>query len=247
MIEGWMAQSADMFWGAVGPPPTLPRDLRRIVSFGFAIACVSLPDLRVRSVDAWFRQRGAPHQLLCNDRALCGCIVAARGSALIFICSDDSPAQQRFTVAHEIAHYLIDYLQPRQEARAALGAEIMPVLDGDRPPTATERVHAVLGRVKLGVYVDLMARVDEQSASPYVLHTESRADRLALELLAPADLVLADLATFPAQMSPFALAQSLNDLLRTKYGLPQSIARGYASWLGRFAPQRSTADWLGLR
>lgn len=245
MIEAWLIDAADRFWDAAGPPPPLPRDLRRVVSYGLPVACVALPQLSVRRVEAWFRQRGAPYQFLCADRSLCGCVVAARGSGIIFVCSDDAPAQQRFTVAHEIAHYLLDYLQPRQEAIDLLGPSIVAVLDGDRAPSPTERVHAVLAHVKLGVYIDLLAR--DQQLQPYVVRSEAQADRLALELLAPIELVANDLATFPAQVSPFARAQSLNDLLRTKYGLPRRIATGYADWLLRLLQPPSTADWLGLR
>jgi hypothetical protein len=246
MTEAWLIQASDSFWESVGDPPPFPRDLQSVVSLGLPVVCVTLPKLSVRVVEAWFQQRQTPYHFLCQDRSLCGCIVAAQGHAVMFVCADDDRAEQRFTVAHELAHYLLDYLQPRQQALDVLGAAILPVLDGARPPSPTERVHAALGRVTLGIYVNLMPRAaGGQGAQAYILQAEKRADLLALELLAPAEAALADLAALP-RMQHFERLRTLDELLRTKYGLPRRIAHGYGSWLLRTYLPPSTADWLGL-
>ncbi|MFN8557423.1 MAG: ImmA/IrrE family metallo-endopeptidase [Dehalococcoidia bacterium] len=41
---------------------------------------------------------------------------------MIIVDSSDAPDEVRFTVAHEAAHFLLDYEQPRARAVAALGA-----------------------------------------------------------------------------------------------------------------------------
>ena len=42
----------------------------------------------------------------------------------------DIPAEQRLTIAHEVAHFLADYLLPRQQIMRRLGVEMAAVLDG---------------------------------------------------------------------------------------------------------------------
>ena len=246
MTEAWLLQAADSFWESIGDPPPFPRDLQSVASLGLPVVCIALPKLSIRAVETWLQQRQTPYRFLCQDRSLWGCIVAARGNAMIFVCADDDSAEQRFTVAHELAHYLLDYLQPRQHALDVFGPVILPVLDGERPPSSTERVHAALGRVRLGIYVNLMPRAaDGQGDRTYVLRAETRADLLALELLAPAEAVLADLAALP-RMQHFERLRTLNESLLIKYGLPRQIANGYGSWLLRTHLPPSTADWLGL-
>lgn len=244
MAEAWLLRAAEEFWSMFAQPPSPPRDLNRLVSYHFPISLVSLPQLSIRQVERWLLQRQAPYQFLCANRELCGCIVAARGHGLLFVDADDSIDEQRFTVAHEVAHFLLDYDAPRRRALTFLGERIRPVLDGERFPTAAERIDAVLASVKLGIYVDMMLRdaqgaIDQES----ILRAEDRADRLALELLAPAEDVLAQL---PTSASLFKRVQAATELLVSVYGIPRQVARTYAVALVQQSHRPSTADWLGL-
>lgn len=245
MVEAWLASAVERFWDALGGPLPLPRDLAPILSRPLPLSVVSLTGLDITRVEHWFAQRKVPYRFLCQNRALCGCIVAARGQGLLFLDADDSAAEQRFTAAHEVAHFLLDYLSPRQEAILALGESIRPVLDGERAPTADERIHAVLGRVQLGFYQNLMPRSAQGGIDQgAVLGAEDRADRFALELLAPADAVLAEVAD--VARTPFERTRALTELLEQQYGLPRGVARAYGASLARQTPRPSMAEWLGL-
>jgi hypothetical protein len=245
MVEAWLAQAAEAFWHSVGSPSTLPRDLDRVMSLGYPIASVGLPDLSIHRIEHWFHQRRTPYRFLCNDRSLCGCIVAAQGHGIVFVSGDDPVEEQRFTIAHEVAHYLLDYHYPRQQAQQVFGDAILPVLNGERPPSSAERIDALIGSISLGVYVDMLPRSTGGDIDQgFVLRAEERADLLALELLAPAEDVLVQ-AAISDNARPFEKTRQVTSILITPYGLPQRVAQKYAAWLLRHQ-KPTTAQWLGL-
>jgi hypothetical protein len=99
---------------------------------------------------------------------------------------------------------------------------------------ATERSnylckHALLAAVPLGFHLHLLSR-DPEGGFPAetVLAAEEEADRLAYELLAPADEVLRRLVVHQEQ--------DLAELLRTDFGLPAAHAARYRDILSPVAP-----------
>lgn len=126
MIEGWLAQSAEDFWNAVGYTLPYPRDLRYVISRAFLLSVIPLPHLCVQQVEDWLQQQQIAFQFLCQDRSLCGCIIAVCGHGLIFVDSLDADAEQRYTIAHETAHFLLDYHYSRQRVLSLFGERILP-------------------------------------------------------------------------------------------------------------------------
>jgi hypothetical protein len=118
-----------------------------------------------------------------------------------------------------------------------MGAAALQVLDGERPPTAQERFHALLRDVPLGFHLHLMERdSDGNPLTSSIARAEGDADRLAYELLAPAEHVLAD-----APGSKQALVRRLREF----YGLPGTQALLYAGVL--MPPVRTDPLLLRLR
>ncbi len=246
MSEGWLGQAAEDFWNSVGSELPYPRDLERIISRGFPLSVISLPHLSVLSIESWLQFQNIPFRFLCQDRSLCGCIIAVRGNGLIFVDSRDAEAERRYTIAHETAHFLLDYLYPRRHALELFGDLIRPVLDGERLPTQIERLDAVLSGARFGTYFDLMPRsmkggLDQGS----ILRAEEKADRLALELLAPAEHVLSQI-DHKETATPFERTRLATQVLTSMYGLPISVAKKYCTVLLRTDERGSTARWLGL-
>ena len=173
--------------------------------------------------------------------------VACAGQGFIFLDGADPGDEQRLSLAHEIAHYIRDYWIPRERALAALGDEIADVLDGLRPPSADERLAGVLRGVRVGVFTHLMERgtdgvVDKIS----VLAAEDAADRLALELLAPRNEVLARLDAAGTEWKAPAAFEKAAELLRNEFGLPLLAAERYSDVLVLSRrPSRSFREWLG--
>ena len=119
---------------------------------------------------------------------------------------------------------LYDYLRPRQQAIGTFGPNVVGVLDGERPPTAAERLHALLGSVSIGVHASLLDRTGGQ-----LEFAENRADRIALALIAPPKAVITASDT---SVRPFTRrVTSMTEQLVCTFGLPTAIAKAYCSAL----------------
>jgi hypothetical protein len=188
------------------------------------VTLVKLPKLRLHKVEGWLQRRGVRFLFGCGNRAVRGCLIAFRGEGLIFVDGSDPDDERRFTLAHEIAHFLVDYWQPRMRAMKTLGPTIVEVINGLRSPTVSERVYALLAKAPIGVHTDLVER-DASVGSAGTWQAEDRADRVALALLAPPEEVLSR-----ADLDAAGIAQRLASIvgaLSTDFGLPRFASKSY--------------------
>lgn len=233
---------AARFWRLAGSPPRYPRSLDAAIVWALPLAIVKLPRLRVATVDAWLTHQGAPDRVGSHDRRLRACLVAFQGRGIVFLDGGDAVDEQRYSLAHEAAHFLTDYMTPREVILERLGPEYADVLDGLRLATKAERIDSLLVGIRLGVHRHLMDR--GPSDADRWLASESRADRLALELLAPRAEVVRQLRLRggPTRLNPIETI----DLLTSRFGLPASVATSYAERLTLHPrPARSVNEWLG--
>lgn len=233
------------FWALVGSPRVFPCNIEEAILWALPVAVVKLPRLRVTSVRAWLSRCGLQAVVPARERELRACVVAARGRGIIFIDGSDPLDEQRMSLAHELAHFILDYLLPRRRAIQALGPSIVLVLDGDRPPTHAERLSAVLRDITLGVYHRLWLRGPEGLIRDAgMVAKEDMADALALELLAPRREVAARARSFLKKLQ----SGPVSSLLQTDFGLPAAVADAYARVLCASAkPTKSVRDWLGTK
>ena len=233
------------FWKSCGEVESFPRSLERSLALALPVTLVKLPKLKLHKVEGWLQRRGVPFQFSCHNRAVRGCLVAFGGEGLIFVDGSDPDDERRFTLAHEIGHFLVDYWQPRKRAKDTLGHTITDVLDGVRPPTVSERVHALLVQMPIGVHTNLMER-DTDVDSPTVWRIEDRADKVALALLAPPEEVLSRTELAAAQFEQRLF--SITSVLRADFGLPCSVTRPYGRSLLTIANRGSSwLETLGLK
>ncbi len=236
--------TAQEFWVLAGGVPEYPCDMQAAITLTLPLELYPVPDLHVSDVLAWTRRVRMVHRIRGRNRRLHGCLLADRGRGTIFFDAQDLHDEQRLTLAHELAHFLLDYQAPRHRAVSILGPSILPVLDGDRPPTLTERLHAVMSTVPLGVMSHLMERPDDGLPANVVLNIEDRANRLALELLAPAHILyeLMHQTTAPQEFS--ARLAFLTQHLIAQHGLPNTVASSYARYALSQLGEPNFRDWL---
>jgi hypothetical protein len=122
---------------------TFPRDMEAAALF-LPVHVERIQHLTLGNVDTWLRcELDWSSPTNTNGRPLRGCLIAHRGQGIIFLEASETIDQQRFTLAHELAHFIGHYLGLRDTAIARLGPSIVAALDGDRAPTSAERLSGV--------------------------------------------------------------------------------------------------------
>jgi hypothetical protein len=234
----WAAELARLFWERARETEPFPRDLRKAIARAVPMAVVLLPRLNVAAAIDWLRHCGLVCELPGADRPLRACLVARKGHGVALVDGSDADDEQRFSIAHELAHFLRDYWSLRQQMSKRLGTAALEVLDGERPATSEERFYALLRSVSLGFHLHLMERDSKGNpATSSIANAEDDADLLAYELLAPTEHVVKDGLRGGKQV--------LVRMLREVYGLPGIQAARYANIL--LPPVRTDPLLLRLR
>lgn len=229
---------ASRFWDLAGQHGPYPRDVASCIPLALPVSLVFLEQLTVAQVVEWVSRFHPTYSLPCSHRRLHGCLVAFGGQGVIFCDRLDSDIDQRFTLAHEVAHMMLDYLIPRDLAVKVCGPRVTEALDGFRPLSVEERVHAVISRQYIGVHTHLLER------SQAVSVREDQADQLALELLAPRERVREALKG--ADLGSSDAKGFVTQLLVGEFGLPLQVAQAYAHEFV-LAPRRTRVrEWLGF-
>lgn len=221
-LDNASQDAVNLFWQLCGEVEPFPRSLERSIALALPVALVKLPKLRLHDVESWLQRRRVSFRFNCQSRAVRGCLIAFGGEGLIFVDGADHDDERRFTLAHEIAHFIVDYWQPRERAIKRFGDTVAEVLDGLRPPSVNERLYALLASTSIGVHTDLMEREDVDAE---LWEIESRADKIALALLAPPEAVLSEVDLSATKFDQRQAATTI--VLRESFGLPASVAKSY--------------------
>ena len=225
---------AKKFWNQLGDQNERPPyDIIRAVSLLLPIDIISLSDLTLYKISKWLNARRVNLYIDANDRLLHGFIVIFRGTGLIFINGTDGEDERRYTIAHEISHFILDYHIPREKAVLKMGSNIIEVLDGLREATILEKVDSVINNVKVYPYTHLLEiEGDGSFQSIKVFNSENRADALAVELLAPkAEVIKRVSLTYKEKLNFEEFRNVAHKILVTEYGLPIQIAKNYSNSL----------------
>jgi len=235
-LPGWLATVVERFWH-FQPAPSFPRDLELHIMLNLPVAIVEVPELTVRDMRAHLGPGASGVLAALPDRRVHACLLAYAGVGIIFVDATDDPAERRTNLAHEAAHFLLDYLLVRDRL-AAHDLGLLDVMDGLRQPTPQEELGALLASVPLGVQTYLLERdLAGGHRARSTAEIEDRAELVAWELLAPrADVLAAIDSSDPA---------ALIDVLDQRFGLPRGVANAYASFLARLAAPRGDS-WLSL-
>ena len=100
-----------------GGQPSYPiafNSLSARIRESFRIAIHSIPDLDIARIAATVQRLGLPFESTTLDRysALAGFLYAYHGGGIIFIEETDPEERQKFSLAHELGHFINDYYRP---------------------------------------------------------------------------------------------------------------------------------------
>lgn len=231
-VQSYIENIARDFWSQIRPSPTPPYDISGAVSLMLPVDIVCLSDLSLKKIEQWLTNRNLTFKTDVNDRCLHGFILIYSGTGFIFINGTDSEEERRYTIAHEVSHFILDYKIPRDKAIDKLGIPISDVLDGLREPSIQERVDGVINGVSVQLFTHILEKDGDGSfLSIKVFNAENNADSLALELLAPHSIVTKETMAGKKKMQFAHFEVRCYTLLTEKYKLPQSIAKQYAKSL----------------
>jgi IrrE N-terminal-like domain len=202
----------------------------------FDVAIVQISALSVDAVNRWLIAHGRQPLRKHRDRGLRACLLARRGFGLIFVDGGMDHDERRYAVAHELAHFFTHYLEQRRRAVAQFGKQILPVLDGERPPTVAERLSEIIQHVPLGPFDDFLVRDAAGKPSAAVIDMENEADLIAMELLAPSGEV--------TRMTRPGMGRV--NALQKEFGLSSWAAAEWNRFIEDLAP-RSDPVVLGLK
>lgn len=228
---------ADRFWTDAGGRSAYghPVAIERAVETALQIPVIRLSNLTFDKADDYLKRIGGPQDAPGGDHRLHGLIVADQDTAIIFLDAGDEDDEQRATVAHEAAHFVRHYVEPRERVRRLLGSSVDDVLSRKRPPTPAEQFGAVMRGVPLTCF-RCGEPYDRASLLGAVREVEDEADAIALEILAPRKdiqkrrirdpegvareyAIPLRMAQLAAQfMEPARQAPSILDIFRTRSG-----------------------------
>lgn len=237
---------ADSFWSLVGQEEPFPRTLEQSIAKALPVAVVKLPRLTVASLQGWLKKRGIDSCFFHQDRRLRACLLADRGRGLIFVDGSDPADEQCLSLAHELAHFLLDYLAPRKQVEDSFGDRGLEVFDGERAAQPVERLTALLHGTALRPFMHLMERSpSNEIESLRILEAETRAGQFALELIAPRREVLRAVHSFGGQLSWSEAAKVVAEHLVHVFGLPAGEAGRYArAIVAEVRSRQSFQEWL---
>lgn len=248
IIKPHITRIARDFWSLTGKKYSPGCDIIGAVHLVLPVDIISLSELSLVKIERWLLERGVGLSIEADNRVLHGFIITHAGSGIIFINGTDSEEERRYTIAHEISHFILDYKIPRDKAIAKMGNQITEVLDGLRNATVEERIDGLLGDIRVQPYTHLLEKTGDGSFnSVTVFDAENEADSLAVELLAPNSNVIKNTKNGQSKISFSDFQSRCLNLLVSDYMLPETVAKEYAvrlSYLATGAP--SLISKLGL-
>lgn len=249
-IHPKVKQVAEDFWKPLLPYRAFPVDIERAIAFSNLPLHIDLiPGLEIDHVNQWIQTNRFPARIDKQNCALHGFLLARGGHGIIFVNGTDNQEERRFTIAHELAHFLLDYHLPRIHYLKLYGDSILEILDGKRLPTIQERLTFVISELPSPFFTHAL---DNSGITAYernkVWSTEWRTDTLAFEILAPFHVVISRLKKQKLEKRFDPIFRQASSLLATDFGLPSTLAGSYAKHFATYLSGGKTlAEEWGIK
>jgi hypothetical protein len=217
---------------------TRPSQRRPIVRLSELIRALNLTCLEVvgltrDTASRMLAERGGLQDEDGGERQspLAGFLYAVGEDASIFVEEGDPVARRRFSVAHELGHYLLHFRPLLTRLSAQVGAPVeamdaFPKADTEIEPDALPDGQIVLPLIYA-----------EAQALPPLAQMEVEANRFAAELLMPAGLVLELASHYGAYFGEDDLVWRLaNEMLVSRAAMRWRLR--HLGWMGRLSARR---------
>ena len=227
MNEGGISNEywAGWFWRRAGGRKGFPADIGYAAMSALEVYVEEVEGLTTLTAASYAGGAGVRNAVGVSERGLRGCVVVGRQGAAILVERSDSEAEKRFTIAHEVAHYILEVKRHRERAADRLGPEFVDALYGLREATPAERIDAWLNNARSEAFAHFMDRAPGGGyGCSRTLNAECQADDLAVEILAPR-------SELAAAISSMGFSESLKvarEVADRRFGLPKGIADQYA-------------------
>lgn len=228
MFTARVTDAASSFWLRAATPWSLKPNIHRAALRSLPLAIITMRDLRPSTLTEWGARNGIESLTSLGDRPLHALLIAKSGRGIVFLSAEDDYAEQRFSLAHEIAHFLFDYQLAREKLAQTAGSTILDAVDGNRPVSLEERLAVALSPHTLPALPHLLDRgsFGEVEHSEIAI-AEASADALGYELLLPSYIVLR-VANELRITQRGDLVFRLSEWIEREAGFPKSAARRYA-------------------
>lgn len=249
-IYSKVREIAEDFWAPILPYRIFPVDIERVIAFSNLPLHINIiPGLDIEYIRNWIKEKQFPARLNKENCALHGFLLACEGHGVIFVNGTDHSDERRFTIAHELAHFLMDYYLPRINYINLYGNSILEILDGKRPATLQERLTFLVSHHPFPSFIHLL---DHSGITAYerakLWNIEWQTDTLAFEILAPFHVVVAYLKELNLGKRFDLIFHQASDLLVSNFGIPSTLSFSYAKYIAGSLSRRITlAEEWGIR
>lgn len=221
-------QLARTYWAGCPEEVRARLDLRASVTWCLPMTVVTLPHLTTRLASQWLHHRAPGASGWDTDEYPArGLLLAWRGHGVVLLDGNQRTEELVLTLAHEVGHFLLDYMEPRRRIVDA-DPELLDVLDGLRPASKRDRARAALAGLALGPHFHFLSRDSLGGSTPGIESLEGRASAFAIELLSPWEEAL-QLAAAVEGSSYTERIKELTTLLAVRFDLPLWAAHARAT------------------
>lgn len=224
-----MERIAREFWATTKSEFRFNYDLINVVESTLNVQLIRMPQLCPIKINSWLNNQNIGIQIEDNGQNLHGALLIQNGTVLMFIDTTENTTWQRYTLAHQVSRFLLEYQMPRERAILSFGKEIAGVLKGKNDASVTELVQSAFNDVSNKTYTLLLEKKgDRVTTGEDPSLTDNPADFLALELLAPRYQIIQETASKSVFLSYAPFKRKCRELLIGKYRIPTEIAHKYA-------------------
>lgn len=223
---------ARKFWATTQAEFRYDYDIVKAVESSLNVHLIRMQQLNPTKIISWLASHNMDIPFESKATHLNGALLIKNDNVIMFIDAAENAVQQRYTLAHQVSHFLLNYQMPKERAIMTLGKEIAQVLSGNTEASVTQLVQSTVSNITGNVYTLLIEKWDESTSFDWeLLRTKDPAVSLTLELLAPRYQIINETASVGARLRYSPFKRKCQELLIDKYRIPSEIAHKYASEL----------------